>query len=298
MIRFSHLLLASALSLVSLATGAAVGHALAIIAHRGGTADAPENTRIAIETALKNGADAIWITLQQSKDGAIVLYRPSDLKALTNEQGPVSAHTADQLAKVDAGWSFVKGETHPFRGKGIGIPRLDEILEAFPKVTFYLDIKSPDADPTQFGKTLLATLEKADSLNRTRVYSTDAKYLQALPPQIKRFESRDETRTLLANVTMAHQCELKADNQQPRWYGLELKREVEVVEKYTLGEGRSKAFLTWDKESIDCFRSQGPAHIILFGVNSPAEYRQALALGADGVMVNSPADAKNFRKAK
>lgn len=86
---------------------------------------------------------------------------------------------------------------------------------------------------------------------------------------------------------MAHQCDVKPDNRQPRWYGLELKREVEVVEKYTLGEGRSKAFLTWDKESMDCFRSQGPAHIILFGVNSPQEYQQALALGADGVMVNS-----------
>lgn len=298
MIRFSHLLLATTLSMVVLAAGATADHAPTIIAHRGGTVDAPENTRVAIETALKNGADAIWITLQQSKDGAIVLYRPSDLKALTNEQGPVSAHTADQLAKVDAGWSFATGETHPFRAKGIGIPRLDEILNAFPKATFYLDIKSPDADPVQFGKALLATLEKTGSLNRTRVYSTDAKYLQALPPPIKRFESRDETRTLLANIAMAHQCELKPDNQQVRWYGLELKREVEVVEKYTLGEGRSKAFLTWDKESIDCFRSQGPAHIILFGINSAAEYRQALALGADGVMVNSPAEAKNFLKAK
>ena len=97
---------------------------------------------------------------------------------------------------------------------------------------------------------------------------------------------------------MAHQCDVKPDNRQPRWYGLELKREVEVVEKYTLGEGRSKAFLTWDKESMDCFRSQGPAHIILFGVNSPQEYQQALALGADGVMVNSPAEAKSFHKAK
>lgn len=53
MIRFSHLLLASALSLSALAASAAAGHAPAIVAHRGGTADAPENTRIAIETALK-----------------------------------------------------------------------------------------------------------------------------------------------------------------------------------------------------------------------------------------------------
>ncbi len=102
------MLLASALSLSALAASAA-GHAPAIVAHRGGTADAPENTRIAIETALKNGADAIWITLQESKDGVIVLYRPSDLKALTNRQGTVSAYTAAQLAETDAGWAFARG---------------------------------------------------------------------------------------------------------------------------------------------------------------------------------------------
>ncbi|HGM5241046.1 TPA: glycerophosphodiester phosphodiesterase family protein, partial [Serratia marcescens] len=229
MVRFSYLLLASALSLSALAASA-VGHAPAIVAHRGGTADAPENTRIAIETALKNGADAIWITQQESKDGVIVLYRPSDLKALTNRQGPVSAYTTAQLAETDAGWAFARGDTHPFRGQGIDIPRLDDVLKAFPHVTFYLDIKSPDADPAQFGQALLATLESTDSLNRIRVYSTDAKYLQALPTAIPRFESRDETRTLLANITMAHQCDVKPDNRQPRWYGLELKREVEVVE--------------------------------------------------------------------
>ncbi|MEX0633588.1 hypothetical protein M8494_22185 [Serratia ureilytica] len=49
---------------------------------------------------------------------------------------------------------------------------------------------------------------------------------------------------------------------------------------------------------MDCFRSQAPAHIILFGVNSPQDYRQALALGADGVMVNSPAGQKLPARAK
>jgi len=298
MTTFSRYVLVSALSLISTLASAASGHAPAIVAHRGGTADAPENTLVAIRSALKNGVDAVWITLQQSKDGAIVLYRPSDLSSLTDKTGAVSAYSADELAKVDAGWSFGKDGNHPFRGQGIGIPRLDTVLQEFPKVTFYLDIKSPDADPAQFAKALLATLENAEALDRTRVYSTDARYLAALPAAIKRFETRDETRTLLANITMAHQCDIKPDGNQPRWYGLELKREVEVVEKYTLGEGRSKALLTWDKESIDCFRSKGPAHIILFGINSAQDYQQALALGVDGVMVNSPKDALRFRKAK
>lgn len=276
--------------------GAAFAGSPEIIAHRGGTADAPENTLVAIQTALDNGADAVWVTVQESKDGVIVLYRPSDLKSLTDMSGPVSAYTASELAGTDAGWAFShdKGQNHPFRGKGIGIPRLDAVLQAFPKTKFYIDIKSPDANPEQLGKALLATLEASQSLDRTRVYSTDTKYLQALPSAVRRFEARDDTRTLLANVTMAHQCDLTADNSAPRWHGLELAREVEVVEKYTLGEGISKAELTWDKEAMDCFRSKGAAHIILFGINSLDDYHKAVALGADGVMVNSPKEAKSF----
>jgi glycerophosphoryl diester phosphodiesterase len=144
------------------------------------------------------------------------------------------------------------------------------------------------------GQALLTTLEETRSLKRTRVYSTDAKYLQALAPAIQRYEARDDTRTLLANIAMAHQCDVMAGDNAVRWHGLELTREVEVVEKYTLGEGVSKAELTWDKEAMDCFRSKGAAHIVLFGVNSPDAYQKAVALGADGVMVNSPKDAKSF----
>ncbi|VEI61625.1 glycerophosphodiester phosphodiesterase family protein [Serratia rubidaea] len=268
----------------------------AIIAHRGGTADAPENTVPAIRSALANGVDAVWITLQLSKDGVVVLYRPADLQALTNARGPVSAYSAAQLAQTDAGWAYTRGDEHPFRAQGIGIPRLATVLQTFPHATFYLDIKSPDADPARFADALLTTLEEQHALARTRVYSTDARYLQALPPQIARFVSRDETRSLLANVAMAHRCQLQPHDATPRWYGLELTREVEVVEKYTLGEGRSKAQLSWDEESMACFRSQGPARIVLFGINSPEAYQQAQTLGADAVMVDSPEQAQQWRK--
>ncbi|RAT15275.1 glycerophosphodiester phosphodiesterase [Lonsdalea populi] len=269
-----------------------------VIAHRGGTGDAPENTVIAVDAALRNGADAVWVTLQEAKDGVIVLYRPTDLKALTNKQGPISAYTGAELANVDAGWAFDDDTHHPYRGKGVGIPRLDTVLRAFPQVPFYLDIKSPDADPIRFGEALLKTLQETGSLSRTRVYSTDARYLEALPPQISRFETRDRTRTLLANVSMAHRCDPLPATQAPHWYGLELRREVEVVEHFTLGEGRSKTLLTWDKEAMDCFRSAGTAQVILFGINTPADYQRAQALGADGVLVDSPRSARAFRQGK
>ena len=150
-----------------------------------------------------------------------------------------------------------------------------------------MDIKSPDADPARFADALTAVLKKTGSSSRVRVYSTEEGYLNALPASVPRFESRDATRTILANVSLNHSCRVE-NSDKPRWYGLELNRKVEVVETFTLGEGRSQATLTWDKEAMACFRSQGEAHVILFGVNSPQDYQTAVELGADGVMVNSP----------
>ncbi|TBL53650.1 glycerophosphodiester phosphodiesterase [Obesumbacterium proteus] len=266
-----------------------------IIAHRGGTGDAPENTIVAISQSLKNNADAIWITVQMSKDGVLVLYRPSDLNSLTNLQGSVSSFTAAQLSKADAGYLFDK-PTYPFRHKAIGIPTLEQVLKKWPQTFFYIDIKSPDADPDRLAQALAAVLQNTNSLSRTRVYSTDEKYIDALPNYIARFVSRDKTRTILANVTMSHHCEIDKNVTQERWYGLELKRDVEVVEKYTLGEGRSKSQLEWDEEAMKCFRSAGGAHIIFFGINTLDDYRKAAQLGADGVLVNSPAYFNKIKK--
>lgn len=207
-----------------------------LIAHRGGTGDAPENTLPAIKLALENNAEAIWVTVQLSRDGVPVLYRSSDLSALTNSEGKVSSLTAAELAKVDAGWKW-GDDSHPWRGKLATIPTLQAVLQQWPHTFFYIDIKSPDADPTVMGERLLAVLKATHSLNRVRVYSTEDRYIAALPPAIPHFVTRSETRTRLASISLSHQCQPASQREGEQWYGLELKRKVEVVEKFTLGEG-------------------------------------------------------------
>ena len=94
---------------------------------------------------------------------------------------------------------------HPWRGKQATIPTLQAVLQQWPHTFFYIDIKSPDADPTVMGERLLAVLKATHSLNRVRVYSTEDRYIAALPPAIPRFVTRSETRTRLANVTFHQQ---------------------------------------------------------------------------------------------
>ncbi len=266
-----------------------------IVAHRGGTADAPENTLPAIKLALENKADIVWITVQLSRDGVPVLYRPADLKALTSLQGKVSQFTAEELAKADASVKW-KDKGLAKNMLNTSVPTVKSVLTAWPDTRFFIDIKSPDADPATMGNALLNVLKETNSLSRVRVYSTEDRYMAALPVEIPRFVTRSETRTRLATVSLSHECLPPSQKMDDYWYGLELNRKVEVVEKFTLGEGVSPATLTWDKEAVDCFRSQGNAHLIFIGVNSEEDYQKAKTLGAEGVLVDSPAKAKSWAK--
>lgn len=266
-----------------------------IIAHRGGVADAPENTLYAVAQALENGADEVWITVQLSQDGVPVLYRPKDLSANTNLQGAVSAFTAAQLRGADAAWQFGKAQGYPLRRHGIYVPTLAETLQRFPNTRFYLDMKSPDADARRFAEALEKTVQAQQALNRVRVYSTEAAFTQALSPDFPRFASRSLTRDVLADSL------LKPDGCSPKvpqttlWHGFELSRKVKLVETFTLGEGISESEMSWRPQTIRCFNSVAPQQIILFGINSEQALQQARQLGVYGVMVDSPRTLQRIR---
>ncbi|WP_077582171.1 glycerophosphodiester phosphodiesterase family protein [Rodentibacter caecimuris] len=259
---------------------------LQLIAHRAGKDDAPENTSFAINEALKNKADAIWITIQLSKDNIPVLYRPKDLSVNTNAKGFVSEYSAAELKKLDAAYYFKPNDGYPYRNKDIGIPSLDDILTSYPETFFYLDLKSPDADPISMKNALLQLLTKHKAFNRVRVYSTNKAFTEMLSAEIPVFAPRDLTRQYLVETALnSNHCPtpLKAEY----WHGFELYRKVKVVETFTLGEGISEALLAWSAEDIKCFR-QTPQHIILFGIKTKEDLDLASKLGVDGVMVDSP----------
>ncbi len=109
--------IAAALLLFAATVPAPAADGPLIVAHRGGTGDAPENTATAIVSAVENGARAIWLTVQMSRDGVPVLYRPKDLSALSDRSGLVSSMTAADLAGVNVGFAFKevpgRGRTDP-----------------------------------------------------------------------------------------------------------------------------------------------------------------------------------------
>ena len=113
-----------------------------VIGHRGAAAYAPENTLASFRRALELGATALELDVRRSADGEAMVFHDANLDRTTDLSGPLAARTREELARADAGFRFVAGNgTLPFRGSGIGIPALRDVVVAFPDVPLLIEIK-------------------------------------------------------------------------------------------------------------------------------------------------------------
>jgi glycerophosphoryl diester phosphodiesterase len=98
-----------------------------LIAHRGASAAAPENTMAAFELAIKQGAKALELDAKLTADGEVVVIHDPTVDRTTGSQGRVDQLTLKDLRGLDAGRWF--GEDGAFAGEKI--PTLDEVLGTF-----------------------------------------------------------------------------------------------------------------------------------------------------------------------
>jgi glycerophosphoryl diester phosphodiesterase len=111
-------------------------------AHRGGAGLWPENTLEAFRGAVALGCTHLETDLRMTSDGEIVVMHDARLERTTDGSGEVSAHTLAELKRLDAGYHFSPdGEGFPYRGRGVTIPTLAELVAAAPSVRFNVEIK-------------------------------------------------------------------------------------------------------------------------------------------------------------
>src|SRR6187402_3594141 len=139
-----------------------------IFAHRGGAKLAPENTMAAIDNGMALGSDGLEIDTHLSADGIPVVIHDPTLDRTTDRTGPVSALTAAELASVDAGFHFEIDGKHPFRGQGIGIPRLDDVLAKHKDARVIIEMKG--GEPA-LARAVAASVKKAGAIDRVCVSS-------------------------------------------------------------------------------------------------------------------------------
>lgn len=100
-----------------------------IIAHRGASGEAPENTMKAFNLAVTQGADGIEMDIRRCKSGEMVVIHDATLERTTGRKGVVKDYTLEQLKALDAG----DGET---------IPDLTYVINRFRgRIRLFLELK-------------------------------------------------------------------------------------------------------------------------------------------------------------
>jgi glycerophosphoryl diester phosphodiesterase len=139
-----------------------------VIAHRGASADAPENTIAAFELALEQGADGIELDVHLSADGHPVVIHDFTLERTTDGAGPVSDHRVRDLKRLDAGgW-----RDRRFRGQRV--QTLQEVLERFrDRARFWVELKGGSRLYPGIEERVVSMLEIYDVVDRALVQSFD-----------------------------------------------------------------------------------------------------------------------------
>jgi glycerophosphoryl diester phosphodiesterase len=167
-----------------------------VFAHRGGAKLSPENTIAAFDGGLGLGADGIECDVHLSRDGVPVVIHDRTLDRTTNLSGPVGALTATELARVDAGYRFSANGAFPFRGQGIGVPTLEELLRRHQTRTI-IELKDGDRE---LARAVAGVIRRAGAVDRVCVGSFHRGALEVLradAPEIATSASEPEARKTL-----------------------------------------------------------------------------------------------------
>jgi glycerophosphoryl diester phosphodiesterase len=226
-----------------------------IIAHRGASGHAPENTLAAFERAVQLGAGFIETDLHLTRDARFIAIHDRTLERTTNGRGAVRDFTLAELRELDAGLWYDR------QYSGQQIPTLEEILAFSRKhdVVFYCEIKYEAAWGMHHG--LVAALQGAENAARSIVLSFDPQTLLAL-------------RRLDASVMM----------------GLLVEEAKSDLVQAALDAGARQLCPRFDLVTRDLVEQahRSDLHVVTWTVNDAEKMRAALDAGVDGIMTDLP----------
>lgn len=229
-----------------------------VMAHRGLSADAPENTLYAFSDAISVGADFIELDVQQTRDGVLVVMHDSNLKRTTGVNKDIWDVDYADIQNLDAGSWFDPAYANA------RIPTLEETLQFVDKrAKLNIEIK-----PTKHGSD---TLKQDVAELITRYQYTDACYVTSFSyGSLKKVkEANLEIRTgYLMSVAYG------------QFYSL----------KYADAFSLNKVFVT--SQVVNAAHQQGK-QIFAWTVNSMSEVRSLCNLHVDSIITDDPVMVQN-----
>ena len=225
-------------------------------AHRGGAGEGDENTTAAFERAIELGFRYVETDVHATADGVPVVFHDATLDRLTGRSGAIGALTWADLRSIRIAGAAA-------------VPRLDEVLDAWPEIRFNIDVKADAGTaPT------VAAVRHAGATDRVLLASFDDRRLARIralagPAQATSLGMREAARLRLASLTgrRLRLPQSVAAAQVPPRYG-----PVPVV----------------DRRFVRLAHRLG-LQVHVWTIDEPAEMHRLLDLGVDGIMTDRPA---------
>jgi glycerophosphoryl diester phosphodiesterase len=241
------------------------------MAHRGGAALAPENTMLAFQNALALGADVLELDVRASRDGELVVIHDETVDRTTDGSGKVAEMTLAQLQALDAGYHYSpdNGYSFPYRGRGLKIPTLREVLTAFPEARVNIEIKQT-TPPIE--EAVAQLIEEMEAQDRVLVVSSD-------DGVIKRFRRR-----MPDVATGASTGEIQSFYLLQR---LRLSAFYRPVANALQVPDRSGEIQLITPRFVAAAHAQG-MKVYVWTINTPDRMRELLQMGVDGIITDRP----------
>jgi glycerophosphoryl diester phosphodiesterase len=240
-----------------------------VVAHRGAAEAAPENTMEAYRLAVEMGADAIELDVHLTADGEVAVMHDATIDRTTDRTGSIASMTMELIRGADAGYRFEAPDgSFPFRGKGLQVPTLGEVLDWLPDgIGLVVEVKAREA-----------TAPAVEALRASRVRAAEAVSLISFDEHA---------------IDSAHEL----DPGLPTGYLLVPSQSIDRALTYAVEHGHA-AIHPWEGDlGLDPgpLLSQARAFGRLVGsyvVNDPTRMQQLAALGLWGFVTDAPAVAR------
>ena len=246
-----------------------------VFAHRGGCDLGPENTIAAFDIGMSTGADGLELDVHLSADRVVVVHHDKTLDRTTNGSGPLSARTADELARLDAGYWFKRGGEYPFRGQGLGVPTLRDVLARYRGVPTVIEIKVYTA---AMGQAVADEVRRADADDFICIAGygpASARAARAALPRVAASAHKGEVRLALYRSWL--RCPVRTAPYQT-YQVPECAEGIRIVSPRFIRDAHGGGF-----------------KVQVWTVDEEADMRRLLGWGVDGLISNRPDRAVRIR---
>lgn len=228
-----------------------------IIAHRGYSSNAPENTLVAFQQAIDFGADGLECDVHLTKDGEVVVIHDEILGRTTNGSGFIKDKSLEEMGKLDAGSWF--GSQYG----GEKVPTLRELLELVKDTDLLLNVEIKSARIAYPGieQKVVQELQEFGLIEQSIISSFNHQTLAV----IKQIEPALKTGILHTSVLY-----------KPLEYASMLN--IDAFHGY---------HHHFSPELIKEAQAKG-LYVNLWTVDEPADIKRLIELGVDGIITNYP----------